>query len=101
MICMICTKFGKLNNCVRASDLETYHGPVDFEYSSINSKISLRECAKKFSNRSEDLKDVEVSCNCNGKCNDKRCTCFAHGESNCNSHCHLKSKEINCTRRNH
>ena len=28
----ISTKYGKLNDCLRADDLEKYHGAVDFEY---------------------------------------------------------------------
>ncbi len=91
----ISTKFGILNNCVRASDLEKYHGNVDFDYKLITNKISLRECARKFSNRSEDLGDVEISCNCKTKCDNRRCSCFAK-QIKCNSHCHLKTKENFC-----
>ena len=72
----ICTKFGKLNDCLRAEDLEKFHGVVDFDFQAIQNKISLREAARMFGNRKKDKKDIEVSCNCNGECKDRRCSCF-------------------------
>jgi hypothetical protein len=90
----ICTKFGVLKDCLRAGDLETYHGVIDFDYTSIKNKISLREVSTKLAGRDKDLKEIEVSCQCTGKCSDNRCSCFLAGLA-CNSHCHSK-KAHNC-----
>ena len=95
----ICTKYDKLNDCLRSDDLDKYHGVIDFDNITITNKISMRELARKFSNRTEDLKDIEISCNCNGKCGDRRCSCFLHDED-CNSHCHLKSTVKGCCTNN-
>ena len=39
----ICTKFGKLNDCLRADELEKYHGTLDFDYKTVTNKVSMRE----------------------------------------------------------
>ena len=76
---------------ITANDLEKFHGVVDFDFQAIENKISLREAARMFGNREKDIKEIEVSCNCNGECKDRRCSCFLKNIT-CKSHCHLKSK---------
>lgn len=52
-------EYGILNDCLRACDLEMYHGPISFDYETIKNKISLREAAKKTNRRTKnDLKNV-------------------------------------------
>ena len=63
----ICTKYGILKDCLRAGDLEPYHGVIDFDFNQVKNKISLREVSTKISCREKDLKDIEVSCQCTGK----------------------------------
>ena len=85
----ICTKYGILKDCLRAADLEPYHGVIDFDFNQVKNKISLREVSTKISCREKDLKDIEVSCQCTGKCGDNRCS-FFFAKVACTSHCHLK-----------
>ncbi len=84
------SKFGILDVCYRTSDLEPYMGSFDFDYSKITNKISLRAAAQAFNKRCKDKSDSMPTCNCNGRCTDKRCSCFSKNEK-CSSHCHSKS----------
>ena len=86
----ICTKYGILQDCLSAGDLESYNGIIDFDYKTITNKISLRTVSSMIAGRDKDLKDIEVSCNCKSKCSDLRCGCFKR-KLPCNSHCHTKS----------
>lgn len=84
------TKYGILDICYRAGDLESYCGDIGFDYKKITNKISLRSAAQAFNQRSKDKSETSVSCQCNGKCKDNRCNCFKR-DKKCNTHCHLKS----------
>ncbi|CAF0918787.1 unnamed protein product [Brachionus calyciflorus] len=83
----ITTKYGILNICYRASDLEPYSGPLDFDYKTVNKKISLREASHLFNKVRDDV--IVVTCDCKGACSDNRCKCFKN-EQKCSSHFHLK-----------
>ncbi|RNA19520.1 Ribonuclease H [Brachionus plicatilis] len=91
----IITEHGILKDCLRACDLEMYHGQLSFDYSTIINQISLREAARKTNKRDKDLKEIEISCQCNGTCTGGKCKCFISGVK-CNSHCHLKSVSKCC-----
>ena len=87
----IVCKYGILNDLYGANDLEKYEGLIDFEFKKINNKVSLTTAAIAASNgrRTKALNEIEVSCACKGKCDDKRCKCFKN-DIKCNSHCHGK-----------
>jgi len=76
-----------LNDLYGANDLEKYEGLIDFEFKKINNKVSLTTAAIAASNgrRTKALNEIEVSCACKGKCDDKRCKCFKN-DIKCNSH---------------
>jgi len=95
---VLVSKYGILDVCYRADDLESFSGQLDFDYKSIENKISLRSAAQLFNKRAHDKSDTNVSCNCNGKCADKRCNCFSRSLK-CNTHCHLKSRTNICCNR--
>jgi hypothetical protein len=95
---VLVSKYGILDVCYRADDLESFSGQVDFEYKSIENKISLRSAAQLFNKRAHDKSDTNVSCNCNGRCSDKRCNCYSRSLK-CNTHCHLKSHTNICCNR--
>ncbi|CAF1062124.1 unnamed protein product [Brachionus calyciflorus] len=85
----IVTQYGILNNCLLAGDLEVYSGVLNFDCNKITYKISIREAARNFGKREKDLKYIEVSCDCKGKCKDKRCKSVPNSMK-CNSHCQQK-----------
>jgi hypothetical protein len=87
---------GVLEDLYRADELELYHGLIEFDYSKITNKISLRSAAIAAAGgkRSKPIDEIEVDCDCKGKCSDRRCKCFAR-QFKCNSHCHGKNS-INC-----
>jgi hypothetical protein len=91
---LVC-KFGILNICYRADDLENYSGEVGFDFKNIKEHISLRAAAQAFNQRNVDKSETIIACNCNGKCLDRRCNCFSKNVK-CNSHCHLKSRTNIC-----
>ena len=93
------SRFGILNDKLRACELEPYSVVLDIDTTKIINKISLREAARLTSNRSADLQDLETTCNCNGNCADKRCGCYLRSKK-CGSHCHLRSRENCCKNKN-
>lgn len=93
----ITTEHGILQDCLRECDLELYHGPLNIDIDQIT--IALRTVANKINKRSQDVKDIEISCDCSGKCSNKRCKCYKAG-LNCNSHCHLKYQSSICQNNN-
>ncbi len=93
------SKFGILDICYRAGDLESYSGVLDFDYKKISNKISLRAAAQHFNKRAKDKNETTSSCQCNGQCNTKRCVCF-NSNRKCNSHCHIKSHSNICCNKN-
>ncbi|RMZ93573.1 hypothetical protein BpHYR1_004529 [Brachionus plicatilis] len=72
----IVTEFGISNDCLRVGNLEMYHGQLNFDYKSVKSKLSLRIAAMLVNKRSKDLKEIEISCESDGMCSNKRCKCF-------------------------
>ncbi|CAF1068102.1 unnamed protein product [Brachionus calyciflorus] len=91
----IVTQYGKIDVCFRACDLELYYGPLDIEIEKVSNKIALRTAAKKMNERNDDIRDIEITCECVGKCSDKRCRCLKAGQT-CNSHCHVKLVSKSC-----
>ena len=90
--------YGILDVCLRASELEPFNGVIDYDYKDVRNKISLREASRLQNQRERDIGEIEVKCNCKGKCvNDGRCKCSSK-EMRCNSHCHLKSASQCCNK---
>jgi len=89
------TEFGILDHLRRADDLEPYHGLIEFDISKITDKIPLRTVCIKIADRNKPIKEIEIECNCNGKCSTKQCKCFKNG-TKCHSHCHTKTENKCC-----
>jgi len=74
--------------------LEPYAGLIEYEVDQIKNIISIREAAIAAAGRSKKITDIEIKCDCTGKCQDRRCNCFK-ADLKCNSHCHLKKSASN------
>ncbi len=74
------------------AELESYNGLIDFECNKITNKISLTGAADAAASgrRTTTIREIEIYCDCKGKCADKRCKCFCANQK-CNSHCHGKN----------
>ena len=97
----ITTEWGILADKLRAEHLEPYNGLLDLDkINKITNTISIREAAAAAAGRSKKIGDIEIECDCTGKCVDRRCKCFKN-ELKCNSHCHgKKSLNKNCCENN-
>ena len=89
--------YGILSELYSADEIEIYNGLIEFEYKQINNQISLTGAAVAASNgkRSTAIRQIEIECDCKGKCNTRRCSCFA-AKQKCNSHCHAKTSHLKC-----
>jgi hypothetical protein len=87
-------EYGKLDFQYPAEELEKYNGLIEFDVSKINETISLRAAIGKSAERAKLLSEIEVKCDCKGKCLTKKCKCFLK-ELKCNSHCHGKNS-VDC-----
>ena len=69
---------------------------IEFDINKITNELGIRAAAA--AGRDKDLREIEVSCYCNGNFLNGRCKCFRSKPSlKCNSHCHLKkSAEKKC-----
>ena len=96
------TEFGILDNMRRADDLEPYNGLIELDVDELKEKgefVSLRTVAINLGNRNKAINQIEIECNCTGKCKDGRCSC-AKANVKCNSHCHSKKPDkIKCENR--
>jgi hypothetical protein len=92
----ITSAYGILNDCYRASDLESYHGVLNFDHKTIINKIALSSAASRAGNRDKHIKQIVVTCNCKlTTCKDARCKCFKNN-AKCGSHCHAPSSKSVC-----
>jgi len=87
-------EYGKLDFQYPAEELERYNGLIEFDVSKITGTISLRAAIGKSAERDKLLSEIEVKCDCRGKCLTKKCKCFSK-ELKCNSHCHGKNS-VDC-----
>ena len=91
------TDSADITNTIHADEIEIYNGLIEFEYQKINNQISLTGAAVAASNgkRSTAIRQIEIECDCKGKRNTRRCSCFA-AKQKCNSHCHAKTSHLKC-----
>lgn len=78
------TQFGLLSTQYRPDELEKCSFKVvEVEGCDNDKEITLREAARKFNKRSDEV----AVCKCKSGCKSKKCTCFKHGVD-CTTRCH-------------
>ena len=82
-------QFGTLESLFTASSLIPYPGPVSLSVEMSNTKISLREAARKHSVIKSDI----IKCKCKYGCKTTHCICKRNNKM-CLSHCH---KGLKCS----
>ncbi|CAF0949887.1 unnamed protein product [Brachionus calyciflorus] len=97
---LVC-EYGIIESHLRIEELELYSGLLEFEVDKVTEMISIRAAAALAGNRTKAIKEIEVECDCTGKCNTKQCKCIK-ANLKCNSHCHRKKSvdSKSCLNRN-
>ena len=90
---MVC-EYGILDVLYGAGDLEEFHGLIEYDHKKIVNSISLTGAAIKVTNgkRETAISEIEITCDCKGKCSDRRCKSF-NAKQKCNSHFHGKNSQ--------
>ena len=86
---VLTSEYGIIENKYGAQELEYYNGILEIDLDKVNNLLSLRAAAAKAGNRSKQMNEIEVSCDCMSSCQTKRCECYK-AQLPCNSHCHIK-----------
>ena len=68
---------------------------IEFDINKIKNELGIRAVAAAAIGRDKDLREIEVSCDCNGNFLNARCKYFRPKPSlKCNSRCHLKKSSM-------